>query len=132
MEAQARLFDDGPPDVTITQSAPTGQPVTRTFMVAGLQHRASQGYLAKLCIGNPVDLVREPGNTHDRNAIQVRHYGRHIGYAPAPIARELAPLIDFGYEVTRPFIDLLTPGDVPAKWLVRVIVKLVPPAGGVK
>jgi HIRAN domain len=43
-----------------------------------------------------VDLVRDPGNPDDCNAISVRVAGAHIGWVPAPIAAKFAPQLDRG------------------------------------
>ena len=42
-------------------------------------------------------LIREPGNAHDPNAIQVSLFGIwFMGYVPKSIAEELAPIMDAG------------------------------------
>jgi len=135
MEAMQRSLFDQLPEPTITQPPLAGQsslpdkPVVKTFKVAGLQHRCKVGDVRKFCEGSAVELIREPRNSHDPNAVQVRHYGKHIGYVPSDVAREIAPLMDAGFKPhPQPFIDLLKPGQVVAAWTVRVIVKLVPPA----
>ncbi len=45
-----------------------------------------------------VDLVRNPENKYDSNAIEVRNSGRMLGHLPRDVAAELAPLIDSGKE----------------------------------
>lgn len=44
----------------------------------------------------PADLVRDPGNEHDPNAIQVVVAGEPIGHVAAAMAERLAPLLDAG------------------------------------
>lgn len=41
-----------------------------------------------------VELRREPGNPHDRNAVMVLHTGRKIGYFSGRSAERYAPLLD--------------------------------------
>ena len=43
--------------------------------------------------GDPLEMVREPGNPHDSNAVRVEGRGRKLGYLPradnAAVARQL-------------------------------------------
>lgn len=43
-----------------------------------------------------VDLVRNPNNQYDSNAIEVRSLGRMVGHLPREVAANLAPLMDTG------------------------------------
>lgn len=43
-----------------------------------------------------VDLVREPENVYDRNAIKVMYFDHKLGYVPKAHAEVLSPLIDKG------------------------------------
>lgn len=62
--------------------------------VAG--HRHFQNYLAELGAGvHRATLVRDPGNTHDPNAIAVHSLeDTTIGHVPRWRARDWAPLMD--------------------------------------
>lgn len=44
-----------------------------------------------------VNLVRNPGNKYDKNAIEVHHQGAMLGHLPKEVAARVAPLIDQGY-----------------------------------
>ena len=44
----------------------------------------------------PVNLVRNPDNKYDSNAIEVRSLGGMLGHLPREVAAQLAPLIDAG------------------------------------
>jgi hypothetical protein len=44
-------------------------------------------------------LVRQPNNPHDKNAIQVTVSGHDIGFVPGMLAKELAPIMDDGTEL---------------------------------
>jgi len=52
----------------------------------------------------PIDLVREPDNKYDANAIQVLAEGndgyKHVGYVSRDLAARLAPLLDAGATAT--------------------------------
>ena len=70
-----------------------------TLKLAGVQFGACQENIKKFAgpgVGN-FELIREPDNPHDKNAIRVALFGHFkFGYIPAPIAKELAPQIDSG------------------------------------
>lgn len=57
--------------------------------IAGLAHNAPDGrprgrYAYKrLRASDKLDLVREPENPHDANAVAILHDGFHVGYVPA-------------------------------------------------
>ena len=67
--------------------------------LAGVSHGACQENI-KTYAGPGVgdfELVREPDNPYDENAIRVALFGYfEFGYIPAPIAKKLAPLMDSG------------------------------------
>ena len=46
-----------------------------------------------------LELFREKGNRHDKNAIAVRIDGEKIGYLDRALAAELAPQVDEGSEL---------------------------------
>ena len=82
------------------------------FNLVGLKFRPAPAKKAfqLLSAGDEVELIREPHNAFDLNAIQVSTAdGYHIGYVPAPVAADLAPILD---EMEGPFyahIDTLLP-----------------------
>lgn len=64
-----------------------------------LDGSSRQGELSRLVSGEPVNLVREPGNPYDENAILVTSSrGVGIGYIPRPEAQKLASHLDAGRE----------------------------------
>jgi hypothetical protein len=69
------------------------------FPVAGFQFHDGPRLLGAFHPGLPLELVAEPHNPHDRRAIRIEAFGRHIGYVPrsdnGPVGRMLrhgAPL----------------------------------------
>lgn len=131
---QEALFDL--PEPSVTPPAPASQPlpekpIQTTFKIAGLQHRCSEGQLRAMRLGDQVAFSREPSNRYDPNAIQVRWNGRHVGYVPRTVAKDLAPAIDAGWG-TRGMLDIIEPGPTPAAWGVRVVMKCWPAAAGDK
>ncbi len=60
--------------------------------------------------GRPfLELVREPGNPHDKNAISVWFDHEKIGYLSADLVADLAPLFDKGGKIM-PFDCEITGG----------------------
>lgn len=56
--------------------------------IAGLRYRGPDGtkrgnYCLRLREGDRLDLVPEPNNKHDQDAIAIKHNGRHLGYVPS-------------------------------------------------
>lgn len=57
--------------------------------IAGLAHNAPNGKsrgryaFRRLRASDKLDLVREPENPHDSNAVAILHEGFHVGYVPA-------------------------------------------------
>lgn len=64
--------------------------------IVGVSFEGRQNLVAGLATGDPLDLVREPENPHDPNAVAVRYGRLHLGYVRREIARGLAPNIDAG------------------------------------
>src|SRR5512147_228285 len=50
--------------------------------LAGFRYHEAPGLFPELRIGDRVDLVREPENPHDPNAVRVEWRGRRLGYVP--------------------------------------------------
>ncbi len=74
--------------------------------IAGLHHHVMKDHIRSMEEGDAVELVREPENSHDENAIRVDdgQTSEKLGYVPKSISRVLAPLIDGGYRVVA-FVD---------------------------
>lgn len=114
-EALARLDDDGRPDVWLQRASgwlaimtPTGRvnPKSRTLHRSGLYalrvrgaiHHTEAAQAADLRPGRPVDLVREPANPYDANAIALHAPGAAdpFGYVNKQNAARIAPRMDAG------------------------------------
>ena len=64
--------------------------------LAGSQYYAVGEFWGELRVGDPLDLIREPDNRHDRNAIRVEWRGHKLGYVPRAENRALAAALDQG------------------------------------
>lgn len=81
-------------EIPCPYQAHTGpSPIGSIFVpLAGVRYHEARARL-----GDPVTLVREPDNPHDRNAIRVDDVdGRALGHIPRRTAIWLAPLLDRG------------------------------------
>ena len=50
------------------------------YGLVGMKHRNAEALVASLPNGEPLTLIREPGNKYDANAVQVWARGQFIGY----------------------------------------------------
>jgi hypothetical protein len=61
--------------------------------LAGIRHYEATEVWRELSTGDRLDMVREPGNPHDPNAVRIDWRGRKLGYLPrtdnAAVARQL-------------------------------------------
>jgi single-stranded-DNA-specific exonuclease len=64
--------------------------------VVGVSFEGRQNLIAGLAPGDPLELVREPDNAFDPNALAVRYGRLQLGYLRREIAQRLAPNVDAG------------------------------------
>jgi hypothetical protein len=64
--------------------------------LAGFQYYAGAELWQQIRVGDALGLVREPDNTHDRNAVRVEWRGRKLGYLPRAENRAVAAELDRG------------------------------------
>jgi hypothetical protein len=64
--------------------------------LAGSQYYAMEAFWSEIKVGDALELVREPENPHDRNAIRVVWRGHQLGYVPRAQNRAVASAIDAG------------------------------------
>ena len=67
--------------------------------LAGFRYYEARASIAQMSVGEPLDLVREPGNPHDPRAIRVEWRGRKLGYVPRASNAALAWAMDAGEAV---------------------------------
>ena len=102
------LLVTAPPAIALADGSPPtpspladfhALPIYRCY-VRGLQYRdVDEDFLAKLRVPQPLDLVKEPDNRHDRRAIAVYAEGEHVGYLPREDNLILEKLIRRGLPV---------------------------------
>jgi hypothetical protein len=77
------------------------EPASRRFLIqqcslAGFQHHEGEVLWSLLNIGDTLELVREPANPFDTNAIRIDWIGRKLGYIPRMQNQATARLLDEG------------------------------------
>ena len=69
--------------------------MNRTFYIAGVQFRTGLKEVgADLKAGMELDLVPEPENEYDPNAVAIHHEGTHLGYVPKRFSSEITSIIE--------------------------------------
>ncbi len=70
------------------------------FHAHGITHGDRQAVISRCVRGEHLQLVREPENPHDKNAIRIRRLnGEDLGYVPRNDAVELALKMDAGQQI---------------------------------
>jgi len=68
--------------------------------LAGFRYHDAAAVWRDLAVGDRLDLVREPANPYDQNAVRVEWRGRKLGYVPRAENAALAWAMDRGEPVT--------------------------------
>ena len=68
-----------------------------SFFIAGFQFGDGADVLSELVPGTPLELVAEPDNPHDPDAVAIRYGGMRLGYIPAEKNEWPALLLRFGH-----------------------------------
>lgn len=81
------------------------------FHAHGIMHGNRQDAISRCVRGESLQLIREPQNPCDKNAIRIlRASGEDVGYVPRDDAADLAPKMDQGQSV-RAEVDWLSSRD---------------------
>ncbi len=68
----------------------------RTSPLAGSQYYALDAAWSRISIGDRLEMIREPANRHDANAVRIEWQGHKLGYLPRAHNRVVAEAIDRG------------------------------------
>lgn len=78
----------------------------KSYSIVGMNFRGTEDVVRKLAGGEPLKLVREPGNKFDKNAVAVWMGDVCLGYVPRTQNSVLAAFIDtHGQSWTPPEAD---------------------------
>jgi hypothetical protein len=80
--------------------AQTVKLLVQSSPLAGFRYAEASQVWSELRLGDPLELVREADNPHDRNAVRVDWRGRKLGYVPRAENAALAWAMDRGERVT--------------------------------
>jgi hypothetical protein len=90
------------------------QLVVQDSPLAGFRYGEGEVLWLQLREGDRLELVREPGNPHDPNAVRVDWQGRKLGYVPRRENAAVAWGLDRGAPL-RARVSRLTPHANPAR-----------------
>ncbi len=80
--------------------AQTVRLLVQSSPLAGYRYAEGAQVWPELAVGDRLDLVREPDNAYDRNAVRVDWRGRKLGYVPRAENEALAWAMDRGERVS--------------------------------
>ncbi len=80
--------------------AQTVKLLVQSSPLAGFRHAEASQVWSELRLGDALELVREPDNPYDRNAVRVDWRGRKLGYVPRAENEALAWAMDRGERLT--------------------------------
>jgi hypothetical protein len=83
-----------------TAQADSVRMLVQNSPLAGSQYYALGDFWSEIKVGDPLSLIREPENRHDRNAIRVEWRGHQLGYVPRAENRAVAAAMDAGDKLT--------------------------------
>ena len=64
--------------------------------LAGFRYYEGKQLWSEMKVGDPLQLIREPDNAHDPNAVRVEWQGHKLGYVPRADNEALAKFMDRG------------------------------------
>jgi hypothetical protein len=84
-----------------------------------------QDIIAECRFDEDLELVREPDNPHNENAIAVLRFssGQQCGYLRANLASQIAPLMDAGVNVTAGVLEV-TGGEDGSRFGLNIQVEI--------
>ena len=69
--------------------------MNKTFFIAGVQHHPGMKEVIKdLEVGNVLDLVPDPENKFDPNAVRIEYKGNMLGFVPKKFSSEVVGILD--------------------------------------
>lgn len=92
--------------------------------LAGSQYYALEQSWSELRVGDRVQLVRDPGNRHDANAVRVEWRGRPLGHLPRAHNQPIAEAMDAGRRIGARIISLRPHPDPWQRVVLEVFVDL--------
>lgn len=92
--------------------------------LAGFRYHAGETLWHDMRAGDRLDLVREPDNPHDANAVRIDWRGHKLGYLPRTENRAVAAAMDRGEPVDARIAKLRQHRNPRLRMLIEVFVVL--------
>jgi hypothetical protein len=108
--------------VAASIQAQTIKVLVQSSPLAGFQYHEAKELWPKLRVGDTLNLIREPDNPHDRNAVRVEWQGHMLGYLPRAENRAVAVEMDRGALVSGRIARLREHPDSWQRLLIEVFV----------
>ena len=86
--------------LTLAAHAQSVRILVQSSPLAGFRYHEAAAVWQELAVGDQLDLVREPANQYDPNAVRVEWRGRKLGYVPRADNAGLAWAMDRGEPVS--------------------------------
>ena len=85
--------------LSLAVRAETIKLLVQSSPLAGFQYHAGGELWVQLKVGDRLDMIREPDNSHDPRAVRVEWQGRQLGYLPRAENEAVAAAMDRGERV---------------------------------
>jgi hypothetical protein len=97
------------------------------FFIAGVQHRVgAAAVLSRLVEEDELELVPEPDNKFDPNAIRIEYEGNHVGYVPKKFSSQVSALIEaHGVEALLCVVTTINPSGKPCELCEVEIIQIL-------
>ena len=95
----------------------------KTFYVAGVQFRPHveiYDAVNRMKVGDHLDLVPEPTNKFDPNAVRIEFQDIFLGYVPKKFSSEISAMLEIGEDLTC-IVDAISP-DAKAWEKIKVTI----------
>lgn len=88
-----------PPLAAAEAPGASAQLLVQSSALAGFRYYEAGALWDEMQVGDKLDLVREPDNPYDSNAVRVDWRGRRLGYVPRRDNRKVAQNLDRGVKL---------------------------------
>ena len=92
--------------------------------VSGTQYEGRSGRIENVQVGDKLELVREPNNAYDKNAISIQNDEGSLGYLPRYFVKHLAPFLDLGAVTCNAIVSEVLPCSKQSKGAKKAILKV--------
>ena len=91
------------------------------FNIAGFSYYEGAMVFNKLSIGTELQLVPEPENPFDKNAVALYLGESKLGFIPRGNNREISKLLNAGYSVFKAVVQMVNPKNRPEEQIMVIV-----------